>query len=237
MSITYVGLSENWWIVDEDDGRPFFELPTKVETWQMKATHYEQFKSNFKEGTARNGGYILELRGKGSGMLPTVQLIIALPPDFIAYTLSTGRSQQTATKGRTVETSVVIRGAEEVEAQVVMGFIAPVHTFRYWASTKPSGPRFTTPPDSATPILRYVRTTVTAEAGYDKDGKPTTTEADIVTRSNVTKTYYGNAPAPISSALNMPAGGRITNHSAEPVPGTPWYRCEDEITWGFWGDD
>lgn len=216
MAISFVGLPD-WWLTSEEDGRPYLELPTLSQTWKMKYTKYASFKAEFAEGTAYGGGYIVDFRGKDQGMLPEATITIALAPNFQAYTLATSRATQTSSKGRTVENSSIIDGADSVEAQRTMTFIAPQSIYTYWASVKPAGPRFTNPTETSAPTL--LKSVITATA------------------NGSTRTYYGNAPSALVSALDMPAVGLITGHQADPVAGTPWYRCQDTISYVYRGDD
>ena len=41
--------------------------------------------------------------------------------------------------------------------------------------------------------------------------------------------YGGNAPSVLVSALYMPEAPSLTSFQAEPIPGTPWYKCTDVV--------
>ncbi len=226
MAITYVGLVNDWWLTEEEEGRPFLELPTLSQTWKMKATHVQQFKAAFQVGAALSGGFIVDRRVKDQGMFPEASINIALPPDFQKYTLAISRGHQTASKGAQVETDLIIGdkddkgnniGAEIYQVERRVSFIAPQSVYTYWSSSKPLGPRFTSPSETSSPILLSSR---------------------ITARSAVRSlTFSGNAPISLATAVAMPPSGKITGHQADPIPGTPWYRCQDTIAYGFWGDE
>ncbi len=224
MAIIYRGVSD-FTLQSEEPARPYFELPTLAQVWKGASTKYAAFVAAHKEGSAFAGGYIIEARGRDQGMYPEVYLTIALPPNFQAYTVASSKANQTSSKGRTVATTQVIEGATAVEAQAKMSFIAHQTVYSYFASQFPTGPRFSNPVEKGTPILQGRIITATVAEGKAVEGEPST------------KTYYGNAPAPLSSALSMPAAGRIIGPDAQPIPGTPWYKCQDVVSWGFWGDD
>ena len=218
MAINYRGTASEMVLQAEEPAGQYFELSTRVLTYRgPNNSVYTDFRTARTPGTLWEGGYVVEFRGSRAGMYAEAQLLVADAPNFDIYTLATSRARQTASMGRTVSTSLVIPGASEVEANRTVSFIAPQSIFSYWASSKPAGPRFTSPSERETPKL--LRSVITATA------------------NGSSRTYYGSAPAPLSAALSMPAVGIITSHSADPVPGTPWYRCQDVISWVYRGDE
>jgi hypothetical protein len=217
MAITYVG-NCGWELKEESEIRKSKDLPTFRRVYFGRLDQAATFAATVTPGTAMAGGYIID-RSKVSpqGPFGEIEITIALPPDFTAYKLSTGMMQQTASKGTTVTASGIIDGETEIQGNRTMSFISPQTVYTYFASSRPSGPRFTSPIETAAPTL--LRSVITATAG----GK--------------SRTFYGNAPAALANALEMPATGLITSHAAEEIAGTPWYACTDTISYVFRGDD
>lgn len=225
MAITYVGVTD-FVLQSEEPAADYFELPTVSQVWKGAAPKYAAFLALTKVGNPWEGGYIIGQRGKDQGMYPEVQLTIAKAPNFLIYTITPSTSWQTSSKGRRVATTGVIPGATAVDAQIRCTFISPQRVFAYWASTMPDGPRNTAYPFTGSPqLVGNPVTVVTVSEGKADEGEPST------------RTYYGNVPAPLATALALVPSGRVTAHDAMPVPGTPWYRCQDVVSYGYWGDD
>lgn len=216
MAITYRGITA-FTLQSEEPSGSYYELPTITRVYKGAATEFDTFWSANPLGKKVNDGYLVDRRGRNTGMYPEILLVIATPPDFGAYTLARSRATQTASKGRTVSTSTVISGASEVEANRTISFIAPQSIYSYWSSHRPTGPRYTGAAAPTPPIM--LRSVITATA------------------NGSTRTYYGNAPGALVSALTMPAVALVTGHQADPIPRTPWYRCSDTVSYVFRGDE
>jgi len=214
--ITYKGVTA-FTLQTEEPAAEHYGLPTIARTYKGAAPQFDAFWATVATGNPLAGGYIVKRSGINRGMYPEISLTIALPPDFVAYKLSKSRMQQTASKGATVTSSQIIPGETEIECSRTMSFIAPQAVYSYFSSARPLGPRFTSPVETSAPIL--LRSIITATAG----GK--------------SRTFYGNAPLALATALAMPAVGLITGHISDPIPGTPWYECQDVISYVYRGDD
>jgi len=84
-------------------------------------------------------------------------------------------------------------------------------------------------PPSFTAFLASTSTTVkTSQVSATIE---TTAVFDKATSVDATRSasYGGNAPAVLVSALSMPEAASLTSFQAEPIPGTPWYKCTDVI--------
>lgn len=215
--MTYIG-DCSWLLVDERDARRANDLPILRHVYEGRADQAETFRLTKAIGTQLSGGYITDV-GKiiPQGPFATLEVTIALPPDFLTYKLSKSRMQQTSSKGATITNSQIIPGETQIEGNRTVSFIAPQAVYSYFASSRPAGPRFTSPAENDAP--RMLRSVITATAG----GK--------------SRTYYGNAPGALVSALAMPAVGLITGHTSEPIPGTPWFDCQDTISYVYRGDE
>lgn len=216
MAITYLGVTD-FTLQSEREGTPIMEVPTRQQVWKGAATKYAAFMAAHKKGTAFDGGYIVDVSGEDRGMYPEITLTIMDPPDFQTYTLGVSFSRKSSSKGATVEASGIIDGASSVEAQRKVTFQAQESVYTYFASSKPSGPRFTNPTEQGT--VRFYSSVIQATA------------------NGATRTYYGNAPSALQVALALDPVGRVDDHTADPIPGTPWYRCRDVISYGYWGDE
>lgn len=214
---TYIG-DCSWLLIDERDARRPNDLPILRQVYEGRADQAETFRATKPVGLAISGGYITEVsKIVPQGPFATLEVTIALPPDFLAYKLSKSRMQQTSSKGATITASGIIPDESVIEGNRTISFIAPQATYSYFASSRPAGPRFTSPAESEDPIL--LRSIITATSG----GK--------------SRTFYGNAPSALATALAMPAVGLITGHTSEPIPGTPWFECQDTISYVYRGDD
>lgn len=212
----------------EEPTSEHYGCPTITQTYKGAAPQFDAFWKSVETGIPLAGGYIVKRNGANRGMYPEISISIALPPDFLAYRLSKSRLQQTSSKGRTVVNSSILRGYLDVEAQRTISFIAPQAVYSYFSSTRPLGPRFTSPVETSAPIL--LKSVI-----YAKGGTIDENYTGSAKRSEAT--YYGNAPIALATALAMPAVGLITGHTSDPIPGTPWYECQDVISYVYRGDD
>lgn len=214
--ITYQGVTA-FTLQSEEPAAEHYGLPTVTQTYKGAAYLFDAFWASVATGTPRSGGYITNRSGANKGIYPEISITIALPPNFNDYKLSRSRMQQTASKGATITNSSIIPDETEIECNRTVSFISPQAVYSYYASSRPDGPRFTSPLESQAPLM--LRSIITATAG----GK--------------SRTYYGNAPSALVSALAMPQVGIITGHTSDPIPGTPWYQCQDVISYVYRGDD
>lgn len=220
MAIEYKGTID-FTLQSEEPAAAYNDLPTISQVWKGALTLYAAFWAARAPGTAFGGGYIVERRGRDVGMYPEITLTIALPPDFNYYSVAPSMSEQSTSIGRTVTTSSIIPGCTTVEAQRRLIFQSPQLVYSYWASSRPPGPRFSAG-STGSPVLLAAITTVTAG-----EGTPTRFKS---------KTYYGNAPSVIASPLAIAPTAKVTSFSAEPIIRTPWYRCQDTVSIGYWSD-
>jgi len=225
MSITYRGTSD-FTLQSEEPTSAYNDLPTIAQVWKGAATAFATFWAARAPGTAFSGGFIVERRGRNQGMYPEISLTIALPPDFNFYSVAPSMSEQTTSIGRTVTTSSIFENYATVEAQRQLIFQAPQLVYSYWASGRPPGPRFTAG-STGSPVLLASLTVV--KAGQLETGKKDTPGPK-------TKTYYGNTPSVVNSALAITPTAKVTSFSAEPIIRTPWYRCQDTVSIGYWSD-
>jgi hypothetical protein len=204
-----------------------------VLTYKGAATAFDAFWAANALGTASGSGFIVERRGRNQGMYPEIQITVALPPDFEAYTLARSRATKSTSKGANVATTVILRGYKTVEAKRSISFISPQFIYSYWKSTMPTGPRFTSPSESAVPAILSDRVDVNGDELDDSPSLPAEHKPPKVHK----KTYYGGIPTPLVGDLTMPASGLISGHTADPIPRTPWYRCTDTIDWVYKGEE
>jgi hypothetical protein len=228
---TYKG-ETNFILQSEEPAGEHFGLPTIEQIWKGAAPQFDAFWKAHATGISHADGYIVRRRGVNKGMYPEIALSIALPPDFQAYKIATGRMQQTSAKGRIVENSSILTGYLSVQAERRISFIAPQITYLYFASARPDGPRFTRPIEKESP--KMLRSVIYAKGDeIDEDWE----QANPGKQKRSDATWYDSAPAPLVAALDMPAVGLITGHSAIEIPGTPWFECQDIISYVYRGDD
>jgi hypothetical protein len=228
--MTYIGNCE-FELAETTKTRVIMDLDGLREVYRGRRDHTEQFLETKVKGDASTGGYITEARAiDQQGPWGEVEVTIALPPDFLAYTLAQSRAIQTASKGAEVTNSQILDGYSEVSAQKQMTFIAPQHIYSYFASKRPPSPRFTSPPVGASPTV--LTSSITARGTIIKESWVTEHKMQPPVSE---KTWYGNAPLPLVSATAMSPQGLITGFTSDPIPGTPWYRCQDTISYVFQG--
>lgn len=220
MALTYVGNCEWEPSGNAEPKRPPNELPTLTEPWIGRSDKTDEFLAAHAIGSSYLGGYIIENTPKDNSPfqgVASVDLVIALEPDFNAYLAMPNTATKTACKTAALTASGIIEGESELKAERNVSFYAPETRYTYFSSTKPDGPRFDAVLSVAEP--RILRSAVKVSANQKE-----------VTFGG------GNAPAALVAALTMAPWDKCTDHSAEPIPGTPWYRCTDVVTRELQGD-
>jgi len=209
------------------------ELPTTREPWIGRQDLTAAFRAEYHIGREYLGGYIIDNTPRDNTPFPgvaSVDLIIARKPDFSAFLVSNSAATKTSSKSATVATSGVIPNATSVDAVQTVSYRAPESTYRYFAEGIPGGARFNAMAiPSATRVIasRITARGITTSAGLH----------DPPVGTQLERTYTGAvAPAPLVSALAMPEVANVTSHTAEPISGTPWYRCSDTVTLELTGD-
>lgn len=208
-----------------EPSRPPLELPTIREPWIGRQDQTSAFLAAHPIGGSHLGGYIIENTPRDNTPfegVASVDLIVALPPDFLTAKVENSTSYKTATRTATVESSLIIPGATSVDAERAITYAAPETTYTYFASSAPSGPRYTSVATSAEARVLSSRVTARGEIG---DGQ------------QIEKKFTGAlAPAALVTALTMAPVDKGTSHQSAVIPGTPWYRCTDVVTRELEGD-
>jgi hypothetical protein len=127
-----------------------------------------------------------------------------------AFLASTSTTVKTSQISATIETEAVFDKATSVDATRSASYEAPETTYTYFAPRRPDAARFSQVFTTAT--TRITANTISAKGN---DGS--------------SASYGGNAPAVLVSALTMPEAASLTSFQAEPIPGTPWYKCTDVV--------
>lgn len=216
MALVFNGNCE-WRMIRKEPTKAANDLPTHIETWIGRSDKFTDFMAAHPVGMQLSGGYIIFRRGDDSEPKSEVELTIATAPDFQTPRVMPGTSTKTAQKTATVSSSTIIDGATEVKAERAVSYEAPETKYTYFSSTRPGGPRYSKVSDGRQP--RILRTTMKASANGEE-----------------VSFGSGNAPAALVSALTMAATDVVTSHDAEPIDGTPWYRCADVVTRELQGD-
>jgi len=196
------------------------ELPTTREPWIGRQDLTGAFRAEYHIGREYLGGYIIDNTPRDNTPFPgvaTVDLVIARPPDFAAFTTANSVATKSGTKSANVVSSAIIDDATSVDATRTVSYEAPETTYSYFSATLPDAPRYSTVAISTEPRVR--RSSITARGNNGRE-----------------KSWTGGlAPAPLVSALSMPAAA-VVSHTSEAIPGTPWYRCRDVVTQELTGD-
>lgn len=205
---------------EPEPSTPPNELPTTREPWLGRSDQLSSFLSSKAVGSSYLGGYIIDNTPRDNTPFPgvaSVDLIIALPPSFSDYTAVSSSSTKTASKSATVSAAGIIEGESEVAAERSATFTSPETRYTYFAATRPTANRFSSPLTSGDPVLK--RSVIKASA----NGKEATFAG-------------GTAPAALVSALAMPPVDVGNFPEAEPIAGTPWFRCTEVWTRELRGD-
>lgn len=220
MSLSYLGNCAWAPSGHPEPSDPPNELPTTREPWIGRQDLLAAFRADYFIGREYLGGYIIDNTPRDNTPfqgVATVELIIARAPDFAAFTSANSVATKTATKSASIVSGAIIDGATSVDATRSVSYDAPETTFSYFSPTLPDAPRYSTVAISTEPRLR--RSSITARGN-----------------NGAQKTWTGAlAPAPVVSALSMPAAA-VVSHTSEAIPGTPWYRCRDVVTQELTGD-
>jgi hypothetical protein len=189
------------------------EVATSVEAWSGRSDQTDAFRLLYYIGKEYLGGYIvdnaLQPESPGRGM-DAVNLKILRPPSFSAFLASTSTTVKTSQISATIVTALVFDSATSVDATRSASYEAPETTYIYFAPRRPNAARFTQVFTTAT-----TRVTSSSISAKGDDGS--------------SAVYGGNAPAVLVAALTMPEADVLTSFQAEPIPGTPWYKCTDVI--------
>ena len=189
------------------------EVATSIEAWSGRSDQTDAFRATYYIGKAYLGGYIvdnaLQPESPGRGM-DAVNLKILRPPSFTDFLASTSTTVKTSQISATIETEAVFDKATSVDATRSASYEAPETTYTYFAPRRPDSARFDQVFTTAT--TRITANTISAKGNEGSSAS-----------------YGGNAPAVLVSALTMPEAASLTSFQAEPIPGTPWYKCTDVV--------
>jgi hypothetical protein len=210
----YVGNCE-WEPSGEPERKtPPNELPTLTEPWMGRMDKVEAFRGIYAVRSAYLGGYIIDNTPKSNSPfqgMASVDLVVALPPDFSQFLSPGSTSIKTAQINvANIGVTGVIPGADHVDGSRSVSYFAPETTYLYFAPVLPTAPRFSGVVVPTVP--RVLRSIITATA------------------NSVTKNFTGAlAPSALVTALTMPPVDKLQSFSPDPIPGTPWYRVTE--TW------
>lgn len=225
MALTYIGNCD-WQPAGEAElHAPPHEIPTLREPWLGRSDDLPTFLDEHAVGSEYLGGWIIDVTPRDNTPffgVASADVVVALPPDATVYLSSDSEETKTATKSAVVTTSLVIDGATEVTATRDVLYSSAKTTYSYFALSRPGSNRFSSVLTVRSP--RIIRSVIRATA---KDGPLAGQE----------RTWpFANAPAPLVSALSMSATNIGTRPEAEPIPGTPWFRCTETWTRELQGD-
>jgi hypothetical protein len=211
MSLSYIG-DDSWSEAGEVQyASPPHDIPTARQKWIGRSDTVDTFRAAHAVGSAFLGGYITDNTPQEhtpSPGLATVELLVLLPPDFEDYLASDQNSTKTASKSADVTASGIIPGETALKCTHEVTFKSPATKYTYFAATRPSGALFSAPLTSASPVI--IRSVMKASANGQE------------------RTFAGAvAPAPIVSALTLSTVNVGNEPEAEPIPGTPWFRCSE----------
>ena len=224
MALNYIGNCA-WERAGEPEPKdPPGDIPTTNEPWIGRSDQLATFLADWPVGKIYLGGYITGRNVKdlspGPG-LASVDLVVSRAPDFTASQSPSTLSIRTAVKSKSYDDSSLYTEIEHFFIRREVTYKAPTTRYRYFSSSQPSGPRFSTSSGSIIRIKDYV----------------------TVDRYKADWVWFDRMEGPasiINATLISQVNLVISTDSqcdADPEPGTPWWRCTDTATSIYNSDD
>ena len=200
-------------------------LPSRTHSWEGRYDELETFLATYPLSAAHAGGYIVDRDIRDMVPKSEVDLILAMPPDFDAYSVSPSVTNKVFQKSGTVNDAAHTLFPETpypTTIEAARTICARVHasTYRYFASNLPPIARFSEEVTGQNPRILSDEIVVTARY---TDGLET-----VITYSS-----YASAPDNVRSAIDIDIVDSVESLQATPIDGTPWYECRDQVIRGY----
>ena len=200
-------------------------LPSRTHSWEGRYDELETFLATYPLSAAHEGGYIVDRDIRDMVPKSEVDLILAMPPDFNAYSVSPSVANKVFQKSGTVNDAAHTLFPETpypttIEAARTISARVHASTYRYFAPNLPLSARFSAEITGQKPRILSDEIVVTARY---PDGLET-----VITYSS-----YASAPANVRSAIDIDIVASVESSQATPIDGTPWYECQDQVIRGY----
>lgn len=200
-------------------------LPSRTHSWEGRYDELETFLATYPLSAAHEGGYIVDRDIRDMVPKSEVDLILAMPPDFNAYSVSPSVANKVFQKSGTVNDAAHTLFPETpypttIEAARTISARVHASTYRYFAPNLPLSARFSAEVTGQNPRILSDEIVVTARYA---DGLET-----VITYSS-----YASAPANVRSAIDMDIVASVESSQGTPIDGTPWYECQDQVIRGY----
>ena len=207
-------------------------LPSRTHSWEGRYDELETFLATYPLSAAHAGGYIVDRDIRDMVPKSEVDLILAMPPDFDAYSVVPSVTNKVFQKSGTVNdaahTLFPIRTGvappndypNAIEAARTISARVHASTYRYFAPNLPLSARFSAEVTGQNPRILSDEIVVTARY---TDGLET-----VITYSS-----YASAPANVRSAIDIEIVASVESSQGTPIDGTPWYECQDQVIRGY----
>jgi len=200
-------------------------LPSRTHSWEGRYDQLETFLATYPLSAAHEGGYIVDRDIRDMVPKSEVDLVLAMPPDFNAYSVSPSVANKVFQKSGTVNDAAHTLFPETpypttIEAARTISARVHASTYRYFAPNLPLSARFSAEVTGQNPRILSDEIVVTARYS---DGLET-----VITYSS-----YASAPANVRSAIDIEIVASVESSQGTPIDGTPWYECQDEVIRGY----
>ena len=200
-------------------------LPSRTHSWEGRYDELETFLATYPLSAAHAGGYIVDRDIRDMVPKSEVDLILAMPPDFDAYSVSPSVTNKVFQKSGTVNDAAHTLFPETpypttIEAARTISARVHASTYRYFAPNLPLSARFSAEVTGQNPRILSDEIVVTARY---TDGLET-----VITYSS-----YASAPTNVRSAIDIDIVASVESSQATPIDGTPWYECQDQVIRGY----
>ena len=200
-------------------------LPARTDTWHGRYDQLDTFLDSYPVGALYAGGYIIDRDVRDTAPKSEVDLVLALPPDFNAYSAAPSVANKVFQKSGAVTDDDHTLFPDEpyptsIEAARTISARVHATTYRYFSSNLPISARFYTEVTGQNPKILSDQIVVTAKDGAGKD-------------TPLTYSSYASAPANVRSAIDIEIVASVESSQGTPIDGTPWYECQDEVIKGY----
>lgn len=200
-------------------------LPSRTHSWEGRYDELETFLATYPLSAAHAGGYIVDRDIRDMVPKSEVDLILAMPPDFDAFSVVPSVTNKVFQKSGTVNDAAHTLFPETpypttIEAARTISARVHASTYRYFAPNLPLSARFSAEVTGQNPRILSDEIVVTARY---TDGLET-----VITYSS-----YASAPANVRSAIDIDIVASVESSQATPIDGTPWYECQDQVILGY----
>ena len=220
MALTFVSNCA-WRFISQTKRLKASVLPSRTVTWTGRYDTLDAFVALHPLFSAYGTGWITDIDIKDTTPEASVDIIIADPPDFTAYSVKPSTTVKTFTASGPLDGTTLFPDDTITTTEAKRSTSARVHqsTYKYFCNGLPLGPRFSNEVTGQNPTI--LRDSITVTAHLEEGGDKTLSYS------------YTNAPAIVKAAVVYTTESVNTDFSGDPIDGSPWYDCTDTVIRGF----